>query len=174
MKTFATSQHSPSKPVRIFPAVAEIMRCPSEMSSGGVMLGVGTAPVDAVDVIGKGPSSLDVHGVESRSGSKTSPEALEWLEVAEISSPIDIKSVKTGSTGCVDAGLVLRLLGLRLASLAEKRCVTRWKIFGVSRVAAGGDKRAFVNALDFLYTVPFEQPISINQHTSMATSVILV
>lgn len=69
------------------------MRCPSEMFSvSRVTSGVGTAPVDAVDVIGKGPSSLAVHGVESISGSKTSPEALEWLEVAEVSSPIDIQS----------------------------------------------------------------------------------
>jgi hypothetical protein len=30
--------------------------------------------------------------------------------------------------------------------LVEKRCVTKWKIFGVLRVAAGGDKRPFVNA----------------------------
>lgn len=28
--------------------------------------------------------------------------------------------------------------------------------------------------ISFLYTVPFEQPISINEHTSMATAVILV
>lgn len=97
----ARSQHSPSKPVKMFPAVAEIMRCPSEIFSvDGVTSGVGTAPVDAVDVIGKGSSNLDVHGVESRSDSKTSPAALEWFEVAEISSPIKIRSAATDPLAC--------------------------------------------------------------------------
>lgn len=103
----AGSQHSPSKPVKIFPADAETMRCPSEMFSvEGVTLGVGTAPVDAVDVIGKGSSNLDVHGVESRSDSNASPAALEWVEVVEISSPIDIRSAETDLLVCKsEAGL---------------------------------------------------------------------
>lgn len=141
------------------------MRCPSEMSSVcGVTLGVGTAPVDAVDVIGKGPSIMDVHGVESKTGSKTSPEALEWLEVAEISSPIDIQSAKTGAMGCVDARLVSRLLGMRLASLVEKRCVTKWKIFGVSRVA-----QAEISVLSSTHWISSTRFLSSNRSPSTNT-----
>lgn len=58
--------------------------------------------------------------------------------------------------------------------LVEKRCVTKWKIFGVSRVAAGGDKRPFANALAFIYTVFLEQPGLKQPRKSMASAVILV
>jgi hypothetical protein len=120
----------------MFPAVAEIMRCPREIfSAGGVTLGVGTAPVDAVDVIGKGSSNLDVHGVESTSDSKTAPEALEWREVAEISSPVDIQSATTDCY-CVETRLVSRLLGKKSSREAVRHQIEDFRGF-----AGGGGRR---------------------------------
>jgi hypothetical protein len=120
----------------MFPAVAEIMRCPREIfSAGGVTLGVGTAPVGAVDVIGKGSSNLDVHGVESTSDSKTAPEALEWREVAEISSPVDIQSATTDCY-CVETRLVSRLLGKKSSREAVRHQIEDFRGF-----AGGGGRR---------------------------------
>lgn len=56
----------------------------------------------------------------------------------------------------VKARLVSRLLE---EMVRRKRCVTERKIFGVLRVAAGGDKRPFVNALN-----SFLSPIQLWSH----------
>jgi hypothetical protein len=96
-----SDRSSPSSPVKIFPAVADIIRCPTEiLSVGGGGDGTGSVPVPAVDAMVatvSGSSKCDVHDAPAEELISV-PHALsgapEWLEV-ERSSPIDIQSAVT-------------------------------------------------------------------------------
>lgn len=83
----------------MFPAVAETIRCPTEiLSTGGVAFGGGAEPVPSAAAIIAGSSNCDVHGVpgeEPISVPNALPGAPGWLEVAEKSSPHGIQSCRT-------------------------------------------------------------------------------
>lgn len=85
----------------MFPNVADIIRCPTEILSicgGGVGAGLEPVPVVAVMVATVSVSSkCDVHDApeESISAPNALPEAPGWLEAAERSSPIVIQSAVT-------------------------------------------------------------------------------
>jgi len=83
----------------MFPAVADIIRCPTEILSFGRVGGPGLEPVSVVMVAtDSGTSKRDVHDApeeESMSVPNALPGAPGRLEVAEISSPIGIQSAVT-------------------------------------------------------------------------------
>jgi hypothetical protein len=104
------------------------------------------------------------------SDSKTSPAALEWLEVAEISSPIDIRSARTDLLMCESEA------GLATAgkSLGEERCVTNGRFSGFCGWRRAEISVLSVNALILLYRSSLKQPDLIQPRLSMATAVISV
>lgn len=87
----------------MFPAVADIIRCPTEiLSAGGVALGARTSPVPVVAAIIGGSSNCDAHDVSavvSISVPKPLPVEPGELKVEERSSPIEMESVDTDFDG---------------------------------------------------------------------------